>query len=88
MFKALEQDGYLLQFVRRMSFIPKLRSSLIKPSLGHGDEDPIAKVTIPYFHGISEPLGRSLCKLNVEVRYRPISHYARHYSELQGCHNY
>ena len=70
-FKALEQNSYLAQFVGRISLKPTLRSSFIEPSSGHGGQDLIAKVTLPYIHGISETLGRILHKLNVEVHYHP-----------------
>ena len=39
MFKALEQDGYLLQFVRRMSFIPTLINSVNSSILFTFEED-------------------------------------------------
>ena len=49
----------------RISRQPSIASS---PS---PDKEPVAKVTLPYVRGISEPICRILKQVNIEVGFRP-----------------
>ena len=66
--KALEENGYTQYLVRRVgSGCESKTSTVVSPD----DQEPIAKITLPYIRSVSDSIARILRKLNISVSFRP-----------------